>query len=69
MLYTEETLNDIVDYAGPRYLTAFDVLTDLTDRAGMFYNEPNWVKEAEAAIEDGYDLELALKDEIDHYLD
>lgn len=67
MLYTEETINDIVEYAGGRYLTVFDVLTDLTDRAGMFYNEPNWVKAAEAAIEDGYDFELALEDEIDHY--
>lgn len=68
MLYTEETINDIVEYAGPRYLTVFDVLTDLADRAGMFYDEPNWVKEAEAAIEDGYDLELALKEEINYYV-
>lgn len=67
MLYTKETINDIVEYAGPRYLTALDVFTDLKDRAGMFYYNSNWVKEAKAAIEDGYDLELALEEEINHY--
>jgi hypothetical protein len=68
MTYTEEIITDIVEYAGPRYLTVFDVLTDLVDRAGMFHNEPDWVKAAEAAIEDGFNFEELLENEIEHYI-
>ena len=62
MTYDPDIIDDIIDYAEGRYGAVEDVLIDLADQAGMFYNEPKWVKQATAAIENGYFFEEKLEE-------
>lgn len=65
MTYNQDIIDEIIDYAEDRYATAEDVLTDLKDLAGIFHNRPEWVQQAEAALESGYPFEEKLEDGID----